>query len=197
VCKDHILGLCPHDLFNNTKVDLGPCQRVHDAKLKRTYEDAAKTQNFGYERGLERTLDKFVQDAERKIQRARQRTEEESGEGPIRGIDVDSAPELLDIIREIEEKVKASERAGESGEVDTSLRLLEEAEALRRRKAEMQAQLVLRRGEDDARAGLANKQRLRVCDVCGAFLSLNDSDERLADHFGGRQHLGFLAIRAK
>jgi RNA-binding protein Luc7-like 2 len=198
VCKDHILGLCPNDLFNNTKVDLGPCPRVHDDKLKRQYEEAAKTQSFGYERGLERTLERFVAEAERKIGRARQRTEEESGEGPIARIDVDSAPELLDIIREIEDKVKGSERAGENGEVDLSLRLMEEAEALRRKKAEMQAKLVLRRGgEEEGRSELANKQRLRVCDVCGAFLSLNDSDERLADHFGGRQHLGFLAIRAK
>jgi hypothetical protein len=27
---------------------------------------------------------------------------------------------------------------------------------------------------------------LRVCDVCGAYLSVLDSDRRLADHFGGK-----------
>lgn len=41
------------------------------------------------------------------------------------------------------------------------------------------------------------QQRLRVCDVCGAMLSLHDSDRRLADHFGGRLHLGYLQIREK
>ena len=62
-------------------------------------------------------------------------------------------------------------------------------------------------------------QKLRVCDVCGAFLSIFDSDRfisyflrsprcvalipylvnhrRLADHFGGKLHLGYLAIREK
>lgn len=28
-------------------------------------------------------------------------------------------------------------------------------------------------------------QKLRVCEVCGAFLSISDNDRRLADHFGG------------
>lgn len=27
---------------------------------------------------------------------------------------------------------------------------------------------------------------MRVCDVCGAYLSVLDSDRRLADHFGGK-----------
>ncbi|GFZ11328.1 LUC7 related protein [Actinidia rufa] len=60
-------------------------------------------------------------------------------------------------------------------------------------------------------------QKLRVCDICGAFLSVYDSfqvsqycsaasailsfyvvfsDRRLADHFGGKLHLGYMQIRA-
>ncbi len=41
------------------------------------------------------------------------------------------------------------------------------------------------------------QQKLRVCDICSAYLSLYDSDRRLADHFGGKLHLGFLGIREK
>ena len=41
------------------------------------------------------------------------------------------------------------------------------------------------------------QQKLRLCVVCGSFLDKNDSDARLADHFGGKLHLGFLAIREK
>jgi hypothetical protein len=40
-------------------------------------------------------------------------------------------------------------------------------------------------------------QKLRVCDICGAFLSIYDSDRRLADHFGGKMHLGYQHIRDK
>jgi hypothetical protein len=34
-----------------------------------------------------------------------------------------------------------------------------------------------------------------VCDVCSAFLSVYDSNRRLADHFGGKLHLGYMQIR--
>lgn len=34
VCGFYMVRFCPHDLFVNTKSDLGPCPRVHDLKLK-------------------------------------------------------------------------------------------------------------------------------------------------------------------
>lgn len=40
-------------------------------------------------------------------------------------------------------------------------------------------------------------QKLRVCDISGAFFSVYDSDRRLADHFGGKLHLGYMQIREK
>lgn len=36
---------------------------------------------------------------------------------------------------------------------------------------------------------------VRVCDVCGSLLSVFDSDKRLADHFLGKQHLGYQRMR--
>ena len=41
------------------------------------------------------------------------------------------------------------------------------------------------------------QQKLRVCEVCSAFLGIHDNDRRLADHFGGKLHLGFIKIREK
>ena len=41
------------------------------------------------------------------------------------------------------------------------------------------------------------QQKLRACEVCGAFLSMYDNDRRLADHFGGKLHIGFVTIREK
>jgi len=35
-------------------------------------------------------------------------------------------------------------------------------------------------------SGASGHQKLRVCDICGAYLSVLDSDRRLADHFGGK-----------
>lgn len=33
--------------------------------------------------------------------------------------------------------------------------------------------------------------------MCSAYLGLHDNDRRLADHFGGKLHLGFIQIREK
>jgi len=41
------------------------------------------------------------------------------------------------------------------------------------------------------------QQKLRVCDVCSAFLGIHDNDRRLADHFGGKLHVGFITLRSK
>lgn len=46
-------------------------------------------------------------------------------------------------------------------------------------------------------ASTYQQQKLRVCEVCGAYLGLQDNDRRLADHFGGKLHLGFIEIREK
>ena len=33
--------------------------------------------------------------------------------------------------------------------------------------------------------------------MCGAFLGIYDNDRRLADHFGGKLHVGFIVLRKK
>lgn len=43
--------------------------------------------------------------------------------------------------------------------------------------------------------GSSQQQKLRVCEICGAYLSVYDSDRRLTDHLGGKLHLGYMAIR--
>ena len=50
-------------------------------------------------------------------------------------------------------------------------------------------------------------QKNRICNVCGGMLSIYDIDQqaciggvrkrRLADHFSGKAHLAYLAIRKK
>jgi len=40
VCKKFLVKFCPHDLFVNTKSDLGKCTKLHDERLKQTYAGA-------------------------------------------------------------------------------------------------------------------------------------------------------------
>uniref|UniRef100_A0A6N2LCL3 Uncharacterized protein n=1 Tax=Salix viminalis TaxID=40686 RepID=A0A6N2LCL3_SALVM len=95
----------------------------------------------------------------------------------------------------INEKLKKAEDLGEQGMVDEAQKALEEAEALKKLPARQEP------AADSSKYTAADvritDQKLRVCDICGAFLSVYDSDRRLADHFGGKLHLGYMQIREK
>ncbi|THG13430.1 hypothetical protein TEA_020967 [Camellia sinensis var. sinensis] len=83
----------------------------------------------------------------------------------------------------------------EQGMIDEAQKALEEAEALK--KLAPRQDPVLDASKYTAADVRITDQKLRVCDICGAFLSVYDSDRRLADHFGGKLHLGYIQIREK
>ena len=83
------------------------------------------------------------------------------------------------------------ESLGEQGKVEESLAELQKVEALKAERAEKEKELQTLQEN----SGASGHQKLRVCDVCGAYLSILDSDRRLADHFGGKMHLGYLRLR--
>ncbi len=116
---------------------------------------------------------------------------------------------------EIADLMQKAEDAGNEGEVDLSMELMSRVEMLKTKKAQLQAntggarseaviteysasQITLMQVLPDNPLSMTNvNQKLRVCDMCGAFLSIFDSDRRLADHFGGKMHLGYMQIRKK
>ena len=85
-----------------------------------------------------------------------------------------------------------AEEVGAKGDVEGSMKLMEKVEELKKEKEA---------AEDDYRnsmpASSYQQQKLRVCEVCCAYLGIHDNDRRLADHFGGKLHLGFIEIREK
>lgn len=95
----------------------------------------------------------------------------------------------------INEKLKKAEDLGEMGMIDEAQKALEEAEALKKLGARQEP--VLESSKYSAADVRITDQKLRVCDICGAFLSVYDNDRRLADHFGGKLHLGYMQIREK
>lgn len=76
--------------------------------------------------------------------------------------------------------------------MDESLTVMKEVEEVKAKKKAL---------EDEYHAAIprhtVQQQKLRACEVCGAFLSMYDNDRRLADHFGGKLHIGFVTIREK
>merc|ERR550519_2982981 len=92
----------------------------------------------------------------------------------------------------IGKNLAAAEQMGAEGKVEESIKLMEEVETIRKKKAEAEQEY-----RNSIPASSYQQQKLRVCEVCSAYLGIHDNDRRLADHFGGKLHLGFIKIRDK
>ena len=78
-----------------------------------------------------------------------------------------------------------AEELGAQGEVEESMKMLERVEDLKKKKGEAENEY-----RSSMPASSYQQQKLRVCEVCSAYLGIHDNDRRLADHFGGKLHLG-------
>ncbi|CAL9768796.1 unnamed protein product [Musa acuminata subsp. burmannicoides] len=348
VCRLFLAGLCPHDLFQLTKMDMGPCPKIHSLQLRKEYEEAKVKGDHNFHRELEDMIERLIVECERKIQRALKRLEDEDATAAvaISVSKVTQTPEVMELSKQIKEKLKeadvfaasddsgsgssrsgtrrqwhrqqratgaeaeaangdsgnssseqrattagagakvasgdngnGSSGSGDSssdfeGKTDSKIRVLELVEDLKGQRADKQSVLLLdafnkdraslplpnqnpsqpaslpvvnppdrhtqemineklKKAEDLGERGLIDEaqkaleeaetlkklgarqepilesskysvadvritdQKLRVCDICGAFLSVYDNDRRLADHFGGKLHLGYMLIREK
>ncbi|GLT95553.1 hypothetical protein SLE2022_132290 [Rubroshorea leprosula] len=90
----------------------------------------------------------------------------------------------------INEKLKKAEDLGEKGMIDEAQKALEDTEALKKLPARQEP--VLDSSKYTAADVCITDQKLQVYDICGAFLSVYDSHQRFADHFGGKLHLGYM-----
>ncbi|KAG8380327.1 hypothetical protein BUALT_Bualt06G0004100 [Buddleja alternifolia] len=275
VCRLYLAGLCPHELFQLTKMDKGPCPKVHSLQLRKEYEESKAKGLDNYDRDLEDNIDRLIVECDRKIERALKRLDEEDAKAAIAisVSEVTESPEIIELSKQIKEKLKEADQYDLEGNTDMKIRTMEDIDELRIKRADKQSVLLLdafnkdraslpqpltnapqlaslptavpdphiqemineklKKAEDLGEQGMVDEaqkaleeaealkklpprqepvldpskytaadvritdQKLRVCDICGAFLSVYDSDRRLADHFGGKLHLGYMQIREK
>ncbi|EXB88154.1 hypothetical protein L484_005579 [Morus notabilis] len=289
VCRLYLVGLCPHELFQLTKMDMGPCPKAAENNIwlhmdfmfstlyltLPRYEEARAKGVDNYDRDLEDVIDRLIVECDRKIARALKRLEDDDAKAAIAisVSEVTQTPEVLELAKQIKEKLKEADQCDLEGKADLKIRALEVVEELRTKRADKQSMLLLdafnkdraslpqplpnppplaplpvvapdprtqemineklKKAEDLGEQGMVDEaqkaleeaealkklparqepaldstkytaadvritdQKLRVCDICGAFLSVYDSDRRLADHFGGKLHLGYMQIREK
>lgn len=135
-------------------------------------------------------LNAFIQDCDRRTELAKKRLAETQEE---LSAEVSSKAEKVhELAESIGKKLAQAEQAGAEGKVEESMKFMEEVEDIRKKKvaAEMEYR-------NSMPASSYQQQKLRVCEVCSAYLGIHDNDRRLADHFGGKLHLGFIKIREK
>ncbi|KAK0616913.1 hypothetical protein B0T14DRAFT_434781 [Immersiella caudata] len=190
VCRSYLAGTCPHDLFTNTKQDLGPCTRVHSEALKAEYEALPESdrKKYGFDYDYMRDLQKYIDECNRRIDAAQRRLEKTPDE--IRQTNV-----LLKAISDLGATIATGllevEILGEMGEVGRAYDELYRVRQAQAAKGEREREL---KALSDT-SGPSGHQKLQVCDVCGAYLSRLDNDRRLADHFFGKMHLGYAQMR--
>lgn len=191
VCKSFLVGICPHDLFVGTKQDLGKCPQLHLEKHKMEYEyrkkRGEKFPEFEYE--YFRHLQKYINELDRNTEIALKRLEH-TPEEKAKIAEVTKELENLDI--RIGLLTQEIDCLVQGGEINMGLQETIRLNELCKKREEV-AESARHIAEN---MGQSAQQKLQVCEGCGAYLSRLDSDRRLADHFIGKTHLGYVQMRA-
>ncbi|XP_072535350.1 putative RNA-binding protein Luc7-like 1 isoform X1 [Salminus brasiliensis] len=190
VCKSHLLNCCPHDILSGTRMDLGECSKIHDLALRADYEIASKERDLFFELDAVDHLESFIADCDRRTELAKKRLAETQEE--ISAEVAAKAEKVHELNEEIGKLLAKAEQLGAEGNVDEAQKILQEVEKVRSKKKDAEEEY-----RNSMPASSFQQQKLRVCEVCSAYLGLHDNDRRLADHFGGKLHLGFIQIREK
>ncbi|RMJ23506.1 hypothetical protein PHISP_05628 [Aspergillus sp. HF37] len=190
VCRSYLVGTCPHDLFTNTKQDLGPCTKVHSEGLKTEYETAstAEKNKWGFDFDYMRDMQKYIDECDRRIDVAQRRLEKTPDE--IRQTN-NLLKQISDLTKTINTGLLEISVLGETASVAVALNELQKIRTAKHQKEICERDL---KNLQDT-SGPSGHQKLQVCDVCGAYLSRLDNDRRLADHFFGKMHMGYSDMR--
>ncbi|CAA9989622.1 U1 snRNA associated protein, putative [Plasmodium knowlesi strain H] len=183
VCKYYLIDFCPHDLFPNTKSDIGRCKNIHSEVLK---EQLQKHENYKYylakyQQKFMETLESIIELADHKIERSKEKLRymTENSKNPI-----DKKEKIESISSHIEDLQKKEEEAREKGDII-------KADSFSSQVTTLQAE-IKRLNEESEKSAEPN---LKVCEICGAMKSTGEHTPRLENHANGKQHLGFEKIR--
>jgi len=187
ICKFYICGFCPNELFTNTKSDLGPCSKLHDDNCKQMFQESPKKNQYSYEKDFIRFLERLIDDLDRRIKRGHDRLDVQDDKAEI-PLTAESAEKVKIISEKIQNLLSQIEDLGEEGKVDESQQLMKVVDKLKEEKEHIIQ-------SNDNRPLSANEKRMKVCETCGAFLVVGDTEKRMMSHLDGKQHQGFALIR--
>lgn len=219
-----MVKFCPHDLFVNTRADLGVCPRIHDEEAKRLYEEARPSvRKRHFEDEFLRFSNHMLNEVDRKITKGKQRLMlMNKGDNPP--VYVSKYQEQLNNMNaRIKKLIGEAEEAGNRGDVDQAQGLMTLCDQLKEEKDALVQQhdsggpaaAVVAGGQEQAGVAAAavvspekvaekttswqdftsTEKQMEVCEVCGAFLIVGDAQQRLEDHLTGKQHMGYSRLR--
>lgn len=129
VCKHFLVSFCPHELFVNTRADLGPCTKSHDEALKLKYQQSSKYGRLGYEDDFERFLRSLLGEVERKIKRGQERLKLTQPSDSSGKTALQVKRERLAVVKEeINKLIKQAEELGEQGCIEEAQNVIQECD---------------------------------------------------------------------
>ncbi|CDP05336.1 unnamed protein product [Coffea canephora] len=192
VCSFYMVRFCPHDLFVNTRSDLGPCPKIHDQKLKESFEKSPRHDAYvpKFEAELAHFCEKLVMDLDRRVRRGRERLAQEIDVPPPPPIPAEKSEQLAVLEEKIKNLLEQVESLGEAGKVDEAEALMRKVEVLNAEKTALTQQ-----PQQDKVLMMAQEKKMALCEICGSFLVANDAAERTQSHVTGKQHMGYGMVR--
>lgn len=197
VCHFYLCGFCPHELFVNTRADLGPCKKIHDEAIRKEYQMSNEVFKLGYEDRFFEFMQDCIIEVERRIKRNRQRLDQNKDEDSVVNPETAETANRLSVLSiEITNHLLQIEQLGEKGEVAAAMTKTQEVEKLKDEREKIRMSARIQREPTNSYTGLQEKQ-MEVCEICGSFLIVGDAQARVDDHLMGKQHMGYARIRAK
>ncbi|XP_076927068.1 uncharacterized protein LOC143590490 [Bidens hawaiensis] len=192
VCGFYMLKFCPHDLFVNTRSDLGPCHKIHDSKLKQSFETSPRHDSYvpRFEAELAHFCEKLIMDLDRRVRRGRERIAQEEEVPQPPPVTVEKSEQLSVLEEKIKNLLESVEALGEAGKVDEAEALMRKVDLLNIEKTALILQL-----QNDKLVMPAQEKKMALCETCGSLLIANDAVERTQSHVTGKQHIGYGMVR--
>ncbi|XP_042755821.1 uncharacterized protein LOC111916240 [Lactuca sativa] len=192
VCGFYMVKFCPHDLLVNTRSDLGPCPKIHDPKLKESFESSLRHYFYvpRFEAELAHFCEKLVMDLDRRVRRGRERLAQEVEVPPPPPIPAEKSEQLSVLEEKIKNLLESVEALGEAGKVDEAEALMRKVDLLNIEKTALTLQ-----PQNEKVLMLAREKKMALCETCGSFFIANDALERTQSHVTGKQHIGYGLVR--
>jgi len=203
VCRYHLTDVCPHDLFTNTKADLGGCPRLHDEIVKEEFSRVKEHKLTGpiYNEYI-RFCEKLFSDLNNKIKRSKARLvltqmEQVASQGISKKQQEEIEEKIIILTDKVNGLVDQAEKAGIEGDVEKATGLLKLVDTLREERNQLKVQIGMTpvgQGPGQPFTG-PTSGKFEVCEVCGAILITDDKTARRDDHLMGKQHAGYVRLK--
>lgn len=190
ICPYYLCGLCPHDLFFNTKCDLGKCQLDHDdnayydfSRQRSETKQEIEKEAFDFYKSMMKRVENWIKYTNQRIEKAQDDVEIDEQEylEERRQLVKDEITKQKGLIKNTEKEIK---RLGETGQIDLAKNLVLLSEKMKTQLERLnEAQIY--------------KTTFLACEVCGGQTIHKGTKLRQELHTQGRRHQGFLKIRER